>query len=600
MGRLRPRLGLRLLAAVIAVCALAALASPRLDPASASVVAGGLSGSTTTPGDVYAQDVCPPAPHGYAQCAAQVLALRANGALVHPHVPLVPIVTSSRAPRRAARAGRSLWPVTASAQAQPQPFTAAYLQQAYDLTYLSAVRGQADTVAVIDAYDDPAAASDLAKFRAGAGLPACTIANGCFAKLDQQGTTAPLPARNAGWNVEEATDLDAVSAICPNCHLLLVEANSTALSDLVAAADAAARLGATQISNSWMSIVTRPLEDQFVFPGVSVVAATGDAGFLGASGDAYPAAFAGVIAAGATSLTAVSGAPNPRGFTETAWADSGSGCDTAIAKPAYQAGVDCAGRAYADVSADGDPHTGLAVYATAAGGWILAGGTSLASPLIAGFEAVTGVDGTTPAWAYADAASLNDPVRGSNGTCAGVSSAICLARVGYDGPTGAGSISGQVATGAPGIGGPDVSPARTSGGGGGGTGGLGGGGADTGGADTYAQSVGARTATLLGGVYPNGMETTVWWQFGTSTAYGHHTAPLDIGAGTAPVPVRTTLTGLAPSTTEHYRLVARNPFGTIYGYDDTLSTAAVVARSRDVTRKRPRALSSKSPRALSS
>jgi hypothetical protein len=87
-----------------------------------------------------------------------------------------------------------------------------------------------------------------------------------------------------------------------------------------------------------------------------------------------------------------------------------------------------------------------------AGGWFDGGGTSLAAPLVAAFQAITGVNGSTPQWAYADAANLNDPSAGSTGACAGQSLVLCNAAEGYDGPTGAGSISGQLATGAPGIG----------------------------------------------------------------------------------------------------------------------------------------------------
>ena len=182
----------------------------------------------------------------------------------------------------------------------------------------------------------------------------------------------------------------------------------------------------------------------------------------------------------------------------------------------------------------------------------MVGGTSLASPLIAAFYATTGLSATTPQWAYADSSLLNDPVSGSNGTCGTVITYICNARAGYDGPTGVGSISGAVADGAPGIGGPSVG---------------------TGTANSYAQSVSSLSATLLGGVYPNGLDTTYWWEYGTSSAYGQQTAAIDVGSGRAPVSLTTTLTGLAPRTIYHYRLVAQNSLGTSYGYDYALTTA---------------------------
>jgi hypothetical protein len=479
---------------------------------------------------VRAENVCPPAPAGHARCAAELLRLR-------------------RAVRVASARARA---TSVASPGPPKPYTAAYLQQAYDLTYLSATRGSADTVAVVDAYDDRTAALDLAKFRADNGLPPCTVANGCLRKVNEWGAPAPLPPARSGWQFEAATDLAAVSALCPNCHILLVEAASTLWSDLVRAMQAAAQMGANQISDSWTTTDSSQPPGQVTFPGVAVIAATGDSGFVSA-GEAYPAAAPGVTAAGGTSLQPAAGAGNLRGFVETAWSGAGSGCATDIPKPAFQSTVKCAGRAYADVSADADPSTGLAVYESGAGGWTLAGGTSLSAPLIAAFEAVTGVDGTTPAWAYAGSARLNDPAAGSNGTCVPALTALCVGGIGYDGPTGAGSISGQVVSGAPGIG------------------------ADGAGAGAHVRSPGARSAALLGGVYPNGLDTTAWWQYGTGTTYGRATAPIDIGHGTAIAPVAGQLAGLQPSTAYHYRLVAHNADGTSYGYDYALATSTAPA-----------------------
>ena len=511
--------------------------------------AGAAAGSTSSA--TSAQDVCQPAPAGYAQCAAQVLRWRSDHALVRPHIRRGSFIVAARHGSLAADETLGVGP--------PQPSTPAYLQQAYDLSYLSATQGQSDTVAVIDAYDYPAAEADLATFRATNGLPACTSASGCFTKVNEQGLGTPLPQTDVAWNVEEATDLDAVSALCPNCHILLVEASSTAWQDLVRAIRAAASLGANQISNSWTSLSFSTPPGELQFPGVSVVAATGDNGYIGSSGNNYPAALPSVIAAGGTSLTA---ATSPRGFAETAWSGAGSGCNAGVAKPAYQPPAGCSGRVYADVSADADPHTGLGVYDSGAGGWLLAGGTSLSSPLIAAFEALTHVDGTSAAWAYDDAAELNDPASGANGVCTATITAVCLSGVGYDGPTGAGSISGAIVAGAPGIGGPDV-----------------------GAAGSYVQSVTPTGATLLGGVYPNGAATSYWWEYGTTTAYGQTTTPVPVGAGVAPVSVAGALTDLAPLTTYHYRLVARNSFGTTYGFDFTLLTAAGVTPQNTVAPK---------------
>ena len=442
--------------------------------------------------------------------------------------------------------------------APPQAGTPAFIQQAYDMAYLSQTAGAGDTVAVIAAYDDPTAESDLATYRSTYALGACTSASGCLTKVNQSGAPSPLPGTNSAWQMEISLDLDAVSAMCPRCKILLVEANTTSWSDMQAAVSTAASIGADQISVSWSSPAASPPAGSFTFPGVATVAATGDFGYTGVGQDNYPAAYADVTAAGGTKLTPASSGTGARGFAESAWSvdragmSAGSGCDLSLTKPPYQTDSGCTGRAYADVSADADPSTGLVVYDSGKGGWIVAGGTSLASPLIAAYYAATGLSAPTPQWAYADSALLNDPISGSNGTCGTAITYICVARAGYDGPTGVGSISGAVADGAPGIGGPSVG---------------------TGTSNSYAQTVTSSSATLLGGVFPNGLDTTYWWEYGTSTAYGQQTPVADIGSGRTPVTVTDTLSGLAPRTIYHYRLVARNSLGTSYGFDYALTSA---------------------------
>ena len=502
-------------------------------------------------GPVRATDVCAAVPAGYARCFAQALELRSGHGLVHPPSPGLTLTPTSARRHTAGRIlAHAAFATAGAAAASPQPGTPAYLQQAYDLTALSQTAGGSDTVAVVDAFDNPAAEADLAAYRAAYGLPACTTAGGCFRKVNESGAAAPLPVTNASWAEEESLDLDAVSALCPNCHLLLVEASSNGGTDLYNGIAAAQALGANQISNSWGAASAAP-PGGGAYQGVAVLAGTGDSGYPGAGQDVYPAAYPSVTAVGGTTLTAAAG---PRGFAETAWSLSsgwggGSGCDLNEPKPAYQTDAGCTGRAYADVSADASPATGLSVYDSAQGGWIQMGGTSLSTPLTAAFEAVTGVGGATAQWAYADSALLNDPAAGSTGACAATILYICTGQSGYDGPTGAGSISGAVVPGAPGIGGPG-----------------------TAGTDTQAAT--AQTATLSGGVDPNQLDTRYWWQYGTSTAYGQQTAPADLGAGALPVTATTTVTGLAPSTTYHYRLVAANADGTSYGYDFTVTTGA--------------------------
>jgi subtilase family serine protease len=476
--------------------------------------------------------------------------LVSGGHLVRPPVHRIRIVVRRSLAGRAVPAGT----------APPAVGTPQFLQQAYDLTSLAATRGVGDTVAVVDAYSDPAIESDLNAFRSTYGLGSCTVAGGCLRIVNQNGAAAPLPAADAGWATEETLDVEAVSALCPNCHILLVETNSTNWSDLVAGDEAAASLGARQISDSWGSTV--PAGTNVGWPAnlsggsgsPEVVAASGDSGAVPAGQVSVPAALPAVTAAGGTSLTSDAGAtPAPRGFSESAWSGAGSGCDSGAAVPSWQPAGLCLGRAFSDVSADADPNTGLDIYQAAIGGWAVGGGTSLASPLIAAYEAITGIDARTPQWAYGLASLLNPAVGGSNGACTGLVVVLCNALGGYSGPTGTGSISGQVVSGAPGIGGASISNGR--------------------GGSTYTVTSGATTATVSGGVYANGLPTSYAWQYGTSTAYGSQSPTAVLATGTGPVLATAQLTGLAPGTTYHYRLVATNADGTSYGYDYTVTTA---------------------------
>jgi hypothetical protein len=513
---------------------------------------------------VTAVDVCGAPEAGHAACAAQELVLRSSHRPVHPHVTPHPTFTqvfprhhAAVAPAAATQGSMSSTPASA-----PGAGTPAYFQQAYDLTYLSQTAGAGDTVAIVDAGDDINAQLDLATYRSTYGLPPCTAGNGCLSKVNQSGAASPLPSpAGSGWEAEISLDLDAVSALCPNCHILLVETNSSLITDLDAGIAAAISLGANQVSNSWAGTASGPVGVSS-FSGAAIIAATGDHGYAGAGVDNYPAAFPGVTAAGGTTLSGAAGGTSTRGYTESAWSlnssgtgwGGGSGCDTQEPKPAYQADTGCTGRSYADVSADANPDTGLRIYDSGGGGWFVVGGTSLATPLIAAFEALTGVNGTTAQWAYTDSALLNDPVAGSTGTCAAGIAYICNAGTGYDGPTGIGSIAGAIVPGAPGIGGPAIGDGTVN---------------------SYAQTVGTTTAALIGGVYPNGLDTTYSWQYGTSAAYGRQTSPADIGSFTAPVTAQASLSGLTPGVTYHYRLVATNSDGTDYGYDYTMTTSPV-------------------------
>lgn len=325
----------------------------------------------------------------------------------------------------------------------PPGFGPADLQSAYALPSLSAGTGQ--TVAIVDAYDDVTAESDLAVYRAQYGLPPCTTANGCFRKVNQTGGSTP-PTANASWGQEIALDLDMVSAVCPNCNILLVESNSASFVDLGTAVNEAAALGANAISNSYgggeSSAETTSYDAYYNHPGHAITVSSGDSGY----GVQYPAASRYVTAVGGTSLARAS---NARGWSETVWSGAGSGCSAYEPKPSWQTDTGCARRTVADVSAVADPSTGVAVYDSTAyqgrSGWMVFGGTSVAAPVIGAVYALAGNgstinDGSYP---YGHLSSLFDVTSGSNGSCG--SSYLCTGKTGYDGPTGNGTPNGATA-----------------------------------------------------------------------------------------------------------------------------------------------------------
>jgi subtilase family serine protease len=325
--------------------------------------------------------------------------------------------------------------------AAPAGFGPADLQSAYALP---SGNGAGQTVAIVDAFDNPNVESDLATYRSTFGLPACTTANGCFRKVNQNGQASPLPATDVGWGEEMSLDVDMVSAVCPNCRILLVDANDNSLANLGASVNTAASLGAKFVSNSYgggeFSGETASSTQFYQHAGVAVTASSGDSGF----GVEYPAASQFVTAVGGTSLTRAS---NSRGWSETAWSGAGSGCSAFESKPAFQNGVNtaCSRRAVADVSAVADPNTGVAVADTfgTGGTFFVFGGTSVAAPIIASVYALAGTPaaGSFPnAFPYAHPSSLNDVTSGSNSRrCRSV---LCRAGTGWDGPTGLGTPNG--------------------------------------------------------------------------------------------------------------------------------------------------------------
>jgi Carboxypeptidase regulatory-like domain len=323
------------------------------------------------------------------------------------------------------------------------------IQSAYKLPSSTAGGGQ--TVAIVDAGDDPTAESDLAVFRSQYGLPPCTTANGCFTKVNQSGQQSSYPPVDPGWPTEESLDLDAVSSACPNCNILLVEANSAGITDLGASVDEAITLGAKFVSNSYGASPEPSAETGFDkyynHPGVAVTASAGDSGW----GVNYPSASQYVTAVGGTTLAKDTSVA--RGWDETVWGSSsggegtGSGCSAYEPKPPWQdVTTGCPNRATADVSADANPASGLAIYdTTGEGGWLQVGGTSLSSPLTAATYALAGTPqpGSYPAsYPYQDAhrsSDLFDITSGSNGTCG---NPLCNAGTGWDGPTGLGTPDG--------------------------------------------------------------------------------------------------------------------------------------------------------------
>ena len=329
--------------------------------------------------------------------------------------------------------------------ATPSGYGPTDLRSAYNLT---GTGSSSETIAIVDAMDDPNAESDLATYRSQYGLAACTTANGCFRKVNQSGGTS-YPSADSGWAGEISLDLDMVSAIAPGAHILLVEASSANMSDLGAAENEAVALGAKFVSNSWGgsedSSVSSSDSSYFNHPGVAITVSAGDSAY----GAEYPATSQYVTAVGGTSLSTAS---NSRGWTESVWHTSstegtGSGCSAYIAKPSWQTDSGCSNRMEADVAAVADPATGVAVYDSyQATGWQVYGGTSASSPIIASVYALAGTPGSTdrPAqYIYQHTSSLYDVTSGSNGSCS--PSYFCTAGTGYDGPTGWGTPNGLTA-----------------------------------------------------------------------------------------------------------------------------------------------------------
>ncbi|MEP6968570.1 MAG: S53 family peptidase, partial [Pseudomonadota bacterium] len=361
-------------------------------------------------GNTYHVSVCPQVAPGKARCHAHVVTNSAGDA----------IVRSAVSPNL------------------PSGYGPADLRAAYNVT----ASGSSGTIiAIVDAFGYTNAESDLAVYRSTFGLPACTSASGCFTKYNQKGKAGRYPPQNTGWAQESALDLDMASAMCPGCKIILVEGKSNTFGNLAAAVNTAALKGAHVISNSYGGgeSGSTPYEPSYNHAGVAVTASTGDSGY----GAQFPATSNHVIAVGGTHLV-TSG--TSRGWTETVWSGTGSGCSIFYAKPAWQTDPSCTKRMEADVSAVADPATGVAVYGPNGGGgssWLVFGGTSVSAPLIGGVYGVNGGPVNYGADPYANTGALYDVTSGSNGSCP--FTYWCHAGVGYDGPTGLGTPNGITA-----------------------------------------------------------------------------------------------------------------------------------------------------------
>lgn len=466
--------GLRRLYVGVACLLAAALAGPV--PVHAAVPAG-----TPLPESEYSvRALCGPVAPGYAQCFALQLVPKTAAAAAHAR----PLAMTRNHAIVAAEAAEGAYGL------RPQDLHGAY--------GLPTDAPLPQTIGIVDAYDDPTAEADLAVYSQEFGLPSCTKANGCFRKVSQDGNESPLPATEGKWAGEIALDIETAHAICENCHILLVEADSPSDTDLEAAEETAVRLGATEISNSYGGPESETDGAAYNHPGIPITASTGDYGYLnwdttsfGLSGHPnYPASSPHVVAAGGTRLDMHEGAWTG----ETVWNDGstmntgfgagGSGCSEHFeAQPWQKAVADWASvgcgekRAAADVAADGDPYTGVAVYDSTpeslgeAEPWKTVGGTSLSSPIIAATFALAGGSGgvSYPAetlYEHLGQTSLHDITEGSNGLCAkafdaeagtsGCTTAeeakecetkplICSAGSGYDGPSGVGTPDGLAA-----------------------------------------------------------------------------------------------------------------------------------------------------------
>ncbi len=325
-----------------------------------------------------------------------------------------------------------------NASTSPTGLSPAQIKAAYNFS-TSLTAGAGTTIAIVDAYDDPTAESDLAVFSSQYGLPACTTANGCFKKVNQTGGTK-YPRTNAGWALEISLDVQWAHAIAPGAKILLVEASSNSFANLLAAEDYA-KTHAQYVSNSWGASEfsgESSYDSHFAQSGVSFFVSAGDAGLPAE----YPSASPNVISVGGTTLHFDG---NGNFTSETGWSGGGGGCSAYETANSAQSSfseygqVNCGGkRATPDVSLDADPASGVSVYDSTRyqgqSGWWTVGGTSASAPMWAGRAAASGAV-VNSTYVYGNNITYRDITSGNNGAPCLVGFDLCSGRGSWIGAT---------------------------------------------------------------------------------------------------------------------------------------------------------------------
>jgi Ricin-type beta-trefoil lectin domain/Putative Ig domain len=473
-------LRLKLYATVGACLAVAAFTLPGLADAGSATAATSASASTIGQLPVNAalpSPTLPKQPSGAKDCAAPTSLLMMQCQSI--------VATSAKAKAAAKTAAQAAVSARAKGESPKAtvsssgPLTPADLQAAYGITGASSSDGLGVTVAIVDAFYDPSAQSDLATYRSEFGLLTCGANTsspeaGCLNVYNESGTelvgtdpsgAPPQSPSGDDWVGETSLDMEMVSAICPNCTIDLIEANSDFMPDLGKAEDTAVSLGAKFVSNSWSNIDypgESAYDGYFNHPGVAITFASGDFGY--AAG--YPASSQFVTSVGGTYLDENAS----DAWTSTVWNDNGSentddiagatasGCSAGEPQPSW--GPDstdstssslCANRTENDVSAVADAPSGVDIYSSDCNGYCDAYGTSAATPIIAAVYALAGTPAanTYPAsYLYAHPSDLTQVTSGSDGTCESSRQYLCNAAHslsgGYNGPAGLGTPNGNL------------------------------------------------------------------------------------------------------------------------------------------------------------